>query len=245
MKTVAIVQARMGSTRLPGKILRNLAGKSVLHHVVSRVKRAQLVDEVIVATTDAALDDVVAEECGRVGVRCFRGSEQDVLERYYQAAAFADADFIVRVTADCPLFDPVLLDTMLLRFRGLPAGLNYLSNVLVRTYPRGLDAEIFTRDVLDRVHREALLPHQREHVTPYIYQNEGLFALHSHQGDDDLSHYRWTVDTNEDWAMAEAVYARLSHLGHDFGTADILNLLSLKPEIAQLNSHVEQKKLNS
>lgn len=239
MKTIAIIQARMGSTRLPGKVLKPLAGDTVLGHVVRRVREAKRLNGVCIATTESPADDPIVAECRRLGVECFRGSEPDVLARYHGAAQAIKADVIVRVTSDCPLFDGALLDKMLAEF-GAANGLDYLSNVQVRRFPRGLDAEIFTLAALRMAHRKAKEPHEREHVTPYLYQHPEQFRLSSFVGKSDLSAHRWTLDTPEDWQFVEAVYAAL---GPRFTTADVLNLLKARPELATLNVHVEQKKL--
>lgn len=244
MKTVAIIQARMGSTRLPGKVLRSLAGDSVLAHVISRVRLARRLDAVWVATSDTPSDTPIVEEASRLGVGCFRGSEEDVLSRFAGAAQAAAAEVVVRVTADCPLFDGELLEAMLERFFD-PPPVDYLSNVLERSYPRGLDAEIFTAEALREADRKAYSAHEREHVTPYLYQNAGRFRLRSFRGADDLSQYRWTLDTRDDWAFVEAVYERLHRPGHIFNTAEALKLLKANPELAMLNAHVEQKKLGT
>lgn len=241
MKTIAIIQARMGSTRLPGKVLKHLAGDTVLGHVVRRVRLAKRLDGICIATTESPADEPIVAEAARLGVGCWRGSEQDVLDRYFGAAQASGADVIVRVTSDCPLFDGALLDEMLAAFPAI-RGLDYLSNVQVRCYPRGLDAEIFTFAALTRAHREATRQHEREHVTPYFYQHPELFRVNTFLGTEDLSAHRWTLDTPEDWQFVEAVHAAL---GADFTTADVLKLLKAKPELAKLNAHVEQKKLGA
>jgi len=242
----------MGSTRLPGKVLKRLANEKVLSHVVRRVRLAKRLDGICIATTESPADEPIVSECARLGVSCWRGSEQDVLSRYFDAAQACGAKVIVRVTSDCPLFDGALLDEMLALFqsegnllstqRGRPVGegLDYMSNVQVRRFPRGLDAEIFTFAALTRAHREATQPHEREHVTPYFYQHSELFRLHSFEGAEDLSAHRWTLDTPEDWQFVEAVYEAL---GPSFDTLAVLNLLKARPELATLNRHVEQKKL--
>jgi spore coat polysaccharide biosynthesis protein SpsF len=245
MKTVAIIQARMGATRLPGKVLRPLGDRSVLSHVIGRVTMASRLDSVMVATTDQAGDDAVAAECARLKVACFRGSEHDVLARYYGAAWEAHAQIVVRVTADCPLYDGTLLDRMLAEFGRLNAtgvAVDYMSNVIKRTFPRGLDTEIFTFAALERTHQEATQPHEREHVTPFLYQHPELFCLHSFTNNVDLSDRRWTLDTPEDWRFIEAVYKALYREGTIFTTADVLKLLKERPDLAKLNAHVEQKK---
>lgn len=245
MKTIAIIQARMGATRLPGKVLFKLAGRSVLDHVATRVKKAKRVDGVLVATTQRPGDDPVVEECNRLQIPAFRGSEQDVLGRYFGAARQAGAGAVVRITADCPLFDGSLLDEMLLVFleanRDTEA-VDYLSNVQQRTFPRGLDAEVFTFTALEKAQREATKLYEREHVTPYIYEHSELFRLKSFVADGDLSMYRWTLDTLEDWKFVTAIYEAL---GPNFSTQNVLNLLAERPALGQLNQHIQQKILHS
>ncbi|GCL36294.1 acylneuraminate cytidylyltransferase [Sphaerospermopsis reniformis] len=248
MKTVTIIQARMGSTRLPGKVMKPLCGKTVLFHVISRVKACSLVDEVVVATTTSLADDVIVAEAEKCGVNWFRGSEEDVLERYYLAAKQYQADVIVRVTSDCPLFDAEVLNGMLEYFQtettnGLK--IDYLSNCLRRSYPRGLDAEVFTFEVLEKAFQSANKPYQREHVTPYIYEHPEIFSLHNQNNDDDLSDYRWTLDTQEDWRLIEEIYKNLYHEQKIFTTDEVLDLLVVNPELLLINAHVEQKTLHN
>ncbi|MBE8998091.1 MULTISPECIES: glycosyltransferase family protein [unclassified Nostoc] len=246
MKTVAIIQARMGSTRLPGKVMKELCGKTILAHVIYRVQACLLVNEVIVATTTSLADDVIVEEAEKWGAKWFRGSEEDVLERYYLAAKQYNADVVVRVTSDCPLFDSELLSQMLEYFNnktleGLQ--IEYLSNCLNRSYPRGLDAEIFMFESLEKAFLEAQKPYQREHVTPYIYEQLERCTLHNQTNYEDISNYRWTLDTEEDWKLIEAVYTDLYQEGKIFSTNEVLSLLRAKPELVKLNAHVQQKQL--
>jgi spore coat polysaccharide biosynthesis protein SpsF len=248
MKTVAIIQARMGSSRLPGKVLRKLCNQTVLAHVIDRVKVAKGLDSVWVATTEAPEDAAIVEECARLGVPAYRGSESDVLSRYFHTAQQAEAETVVRITSDCPMFDGCLLDDMLAVFAeaNQPGPtIDYMSNVLERTYPRGLDAEVFTFAGLATAHREATKQPEREHVTPFFYQHPERFRLRSYAGKVDLSCYRWTLDTPEDWQLVEAVYAALWQPSLLFRTEDILKLLKTRPELNNLNAHVEQKKLGN
>ncbi len=240
MRVVAIVQARMGSTRLPRKVLKDLGGATVLERVLNRVRRVALADGVLVATTSQPADNAIVSECRRLAVDVFRGSETDVLDRYYNAAQQARADAVLRVTADCPFVDPVLLDELLRSF--LAHRPDYASNCLVRTYPCGLDAEIITHAALSRAWREAILSHQRAHVTPYIYENPSKFQLLSVTAEEDWSKFRWTVDTAEDLEFARAVYLHFRNKD-DFGWRDVLSLLSSFPVLAQINQHVRQKAL--
>jgi len=240
-KTTVVIQARMGSTRLPGKIMKKLCGKTILAHDIARISQARNVDEIVIATTTALADEAVACEAEKIGVKWHRGSEEDVLSRTYGAARDSGAHRVVRITSDCPLYDWFLLDSMLDVFA--TGDCDYLSNCQKRSFPRGLDTEIFTFDALTKAHAEAVLPHEREHVTPYIYQHPELFRLKNHAQAQDLSRYRWTLDTPEDWAFISAVYERLFEKNPLFTTADILKLLSDCPELSMLNAHIEQKKL--
>jgi len=241
MRTVAIIQARMGSTRLPGKVLKNLCGETVLSRVVKRTRRARLLDEVVVATTDRAGDDPIVAECGRDWVPCFRGDEADVLDRYYRAAQQFTADAIVRITSDCPLIDPELIDATVRAF--LDEKPDYATNSLVITYPRGLDVEVLTAEALARAWLEAKDSYQRTHVTPYLYEHPKQFKIVSLTSEENLGHYRWTLDTPEDWELVETIYKRFS--GHDdFGWLDVLALLDREPELTELNVHVQQKTIS-
>ena len=246
MKTVAIIQARTNSTRLPGKVLKDLGGRSVLAHVIDRVAAAAGLDEVVIATTSAEPDGLIVCEAERHGAKAFRGSEHDVLGRYFMAATANSADVIVRVTADCPLFDSRLLTQMLTKFSTLRTGprpIDYMSNTLTRTYPRGLDTEIFTFAALRRAHREANLPHEREHVTPYLYHNPTIFALHEYNNDIDLSAHRWTLDTPDDFRFLLAVFSALHERGEVISTEAVLGLLDERPDIAEINAHIRQQPL--
>lgn len=241
MKITAIVQARMGSTRLPGKVLMNLGGKTVLARVVDRLRRATLVNEIVIATTDSAADDAIVRECGRLRVSSFRGSENDVLDRYYQAALQTTAEGIVRVTSDCPLIDPEIADETIRSFLDLRP--DYASNALQRTYPRGLDTEVMTRNALACAWREAKLPYQRAHVTPYLYENPSRFDILAVKGRVDYSDHRWTLDTPQDLAFIRAVYDRLDN-DDSFNWRDALLVLQREPELVELNRGVMQKALH-
>jgi len=242
MKIVTIVQARMGSSRLPGKVLAPLAGEPMLRRVMIRLESAMSVDQAVVATTVEALDDELAAVCGEWGVEVWRGSEDDVLDRFHDAAAAHGADAIVRVTSDCPFIDPELLDDVVRAYRERQSEIDYASNINPRrTYPRGLDVEVFSREVLDRIWREEDDPALREHVTPTIWRNPGRFRLHNVTAAADLSHHRWTVDTPEDLLLAQVVY---DHFGHDrFAWSEVLELVEARPELTALNAGVRQKEV--
>jgi len=235
---VVIIQARMNSSRLRGKVLADIAGQTMLARVVRRATRASTIDQTIVATTNNPDDDVIARECERLGVDCIRGAEEDVLDRYYQAAQATHAAIVVRVTADCPLIDPELIDQVVMALRTSRA--DYASNTQTRTFPRGLDVEAFTRDALERAWREAQEPWQRAHVTPYIYQHPEIFHLQALAGTADHSALRWTVDTAADLALLREIYRRISE---NDGWHAVLALVERNPELAAINRHVTQKPL--
>lgn len=246
MRTVAIIQARMGSTRLPGKVMKKLCGKSVLEHVTRRVQACLLLDDVVVATTAAPSDDVIVAEAVQCGAKWFRGSEDDVLDRYYRAAKQYHADVVVRVTADCPLFDPELLEEMILSFRTRNSQvkpLDYLSNTLRRTFPLGLDAEVFTRNALEYAHFHSRNQYEREHVTPYIYEHPEIFSIHSFEGNEDLSCHRWTLDTEDDFKLLSKIYSELYRENEIFPTNSVIALLGANPVWKEINAHVKQKNL--
>jgi spore coat polysaccharide biosynthesis protein SpsF len=241
MKVVAIIQARMGSTRLPGKVLKDVEGKSMLARVVERAGRAKLINEVLVATTDGKADDAIVEECRRLGVKVSRGDQDDVLDRYYRAAQLAKAEVVVRITSDCPLIDPLVTDKTIAAF--LESRPDYASNVMQRTYPRGLDTEVLSITVLSRAWQEAHQRHEREHVTPYIYEHPDKFKLLSVTSEADFSAHRWTVDTAEDLEFVRAIYARLK-ANPEFSGRDVLDLLEREPQLTEINRTVEQKALH-
>lgn len=238
MRTVAIVQARMGSTRLPGKTMMPLAGEPMLARVVERSRRARRVDAVVVATTTSPQDDTIASLCRERGWPCERGSEEDVLDRYRAAARAHRADVVVRITSDCPVIDPGIVDALLEAFsRGT---WDYASNGLEpRTYPRGLDVEAFTLAALERAWHEDENPEWREHVTAYIQRHPELFRILRYDNDRDLSRHRWTVDTPEDYELMRRIYDHFR--GAAFGWTDVLRLLESHPDWVALNRAVKQK----
>lgn len=238
MTTAAIIQARMGSTRLPGKTLMILAGQPVLARVVERVSRAKKVDRVLVATTSSLEDLAIVRLCKERGWGCHRGSENDVLDRYYHASRELRATEIVRITADCPLVDPDLIDQAVGAFRTHRC--DYASNGLEpRTYPRGLDVEVFSSSALTRAWREDTNPAWREHVTPYIYHHPEKFRLLPIAGQADHSQYRWTLDTSEDYELLRRIFDHFDN--RLFGWTDVLHLVEEHPDWNRLNRNVRQK----
>jgi spore coat polysaccharide biosynthesis protein SpsF len=244
----------MGSTRLPGKVLKDIEGATMLARVVQRLSRSRLIHEVLIATTDRAADDAIVEECRRCSVQIFRGDEDDVLDRYFRASQLTKAEVVVRITSDCPLIDPGVTDKTIAAFLNpallnpallnlqRPAPPDYASNVVVRTYPRGLDTEVMTAQALERCWRVAKQSYERTHVTPYIYEHPGEFKILSVTGEADFSRHRWTVDTPEDLEFVRAIYARFKSRD-DFREADILALLEHEPELMELNRSIMQKAL--
>lgn len=240
MKIVAIIQARMRSTRLPGKVLMDIEGTTMLNHVFRRTSCSSLVEEIIIAASMQSQDEAITKECERLGAGSFRGSEDDVLDRYFKAALSRDASIVVRITSDCPLIDHQVVDRVVREL--ISSGADYSSNTISRTYPRGLDAEAMKIEALESAWKNADQPFQREHVTPYIYQNPSQFKLHPVTIEEDHSSLRWTVDTVEDLEFVRKVF---EHFGSnaDFAWTDVMRLLKENPDIATLNSQIEQKDL--
>ena len=243
MKTVAIIQARAGSTRLPGKVLMDLAGKTVLERVVERVSRFTLVDELIVATSDLRADDTIVAECARIGAATFRGSELDVLDRFVGAADATGADVCVRLTADCPLLDPGVSDGIISVFLEADGAADYASNKIPQSFPRGLDTEVFSREALRRAAREARESYERTHVTAYMYRHPERFSLISVTSDIDRADWRWTIDTAEDLEFVRQIYSRLDGVDN-FSWHDVVALLEEEPSLEWINSGVKQKEVD-
>lgn len=246
MKITAIIQARMGSTRLPGKVMMKIQGKTVLEHVISRVQLSKEIDEIIVATTNKPDDDVIVDEAMRLGVKCFRGPEEDVLSRYYYAAKENNTDVIVRITSDCPLIDPLVIDEMVSEYKMLYKvdKIDYLSNTIKRTYPRGLDVEIVSFKGIEEAFSYADKHYQREHVTPYFHDNPQKFILINYQSKVDYSDYRLTLDTTEDLELITTIYSNLYKNGIDFYLSNIISLFEFNPNLVKINNFIEQKKIN-
>jgi spore coat polysaccharide biosynthesis protein SpsF len=237
-RTIAIIQARTGSTRLPGKVLRPLLGEPLLTRVVRRVRRAATIDETVVATTTLAGDDTIAELGIVEGWPVTRGSEMDLLARYLDAARAYGAERVVRITSDCPLIDPALIDDVVAALAA--GGADYASNTLEpRTFPRGLDVEVMTMDALESAGREDRDPASREHATPYLYRHPERYRLTAVRNPVDESGHRWTVDTPEDFELVRRIYEELGR--DDFGWLDALAVVDAHPDWSDLNRHVAQK----
>lgn len=234
MKTVAIVQARMGSTRLPNKVMKPIGGVPMIEVLLARLARAKQVDEIIVATSSDPRNQPLADHVEALGYPCYRGSEEDVLDRYLQAARAAGADVVVRITGDCPLVDPALVDEAVSRFKA--ATVDYLSNTAPASYPDGLDIEVFTRDALEQAARETDKPFDREHVTPYL-RTADRFTQAAMQHPQDLSALRWTVDEPADYDVVSRVFKHFAPDIH-FGWQRVLQLQRSEPGLFSANQNL-------
>jgi spore coat polysaccharide biosynthesis protein SpsF len=250
VKVVAIVQARIGSTRLPAKVMLDLGGATALQRCLDRVSRFEGVTEVIVATTVRPEDELIVQLARRLGVRWSRGSSEDVLSRYIDAATEAKADVVVRCTSDCPLLDPALsskvVEALVSSLTG-PEPIDYASNRLVSRLPRGLDTEVITMDALERSGRECASLAVREHVTLHCYQHPERFRLRAVLPDfpEDYSSHRWTLDTLDDYHLLATLYDALGERASDASLADVLQVFAARPELKAINAHVPQKPVPS
>lgn len=234
---LAIIQARLGSTRLPNKVLMDLNGKTILERVIDRMRACTLIDKVMVASAVSKENDKLGSLCGKIGVEIYRGSENDVLDRFYQASKPLNPEHVVRITADCPLLDPKIIDRVIKTH--LDTKSDYTSNVLKESFPDGEDVEIFKFSVLEKAWNNAKLGSEREHVTPYIKKNPGLFKLTNVENDVNLGHKRWTVDEPRDYEFVKTIYEALGNK-LNFGMEDVLVYLESHPEIEKLNSEISR-----
>ena len=234
---VALIQARMGSTRLPGKVLKDLCGKPMLCHVVERVSRSKYVNQVVVATSTKPIDQHIVNLCRRKKILFLRGSENNVLSRFYLAIERFPSDVYLRITADCPFIDPLIIDKVCDRF--LKEKPDYASNTLELTYPRGLDIEVFTKEALIKTYQEATEPLELEHVTYYMRHHPEKFKLLNVPCTIDYSKHRWTVDTIEDLQLALTIYKYFKN--NSFSWTDILDAMEAHPLWQLINAHIQQK----
>lgn len=239
MKTLLIVQARMTSTRLPGKVLLALAGLPMLTRLVERLRRVRRAEGIVIATTTNATDDPVAALCAQLGVASHRGSEHDVLSRYADAARLHGADVVVRITSDCPLIDPALIDQVIAVYE--EGDSDYVSNMLPPTWPYGMAVEVFSAAALQQAHAEATQAAEREHVTPFIYWHPKRYRLRNVTSAVNLSHHRWTVDTPEDYELVRRLFDALIPTHPDFTQEDVLAVLDAHPDWMRINQHIQQK----
>jgi spore coat polysaccharide biosynthesis protein SpsF (cytidylyltransferase family) len=236
LKVVAIIQARMGSSRLPGKSLRKIAGNPLINLVFSRVSRATLVDQLVLATSTLPEDDILESWANEKGLLCFRGSSEDVLDRFQGAAEAAGADIVVRITADDPLKDPSIIDSLVAKVLESPE-IQYSSNIALPSFPEGLDVEVFSIGALNEANNSAKLMSEREHVTPYIKKTLVKSQTYDLISNIDYSHLRWTVDYEEDLRFMEKIFG---HFSPDiyFPWTDVINLIERDPSISRINHGV-------
>lgn len=235
----AIIQARCGSTRFPNKVFALIDGKPLLWHVVNRLKYASKIDDIIVATTVSEKDDKIEDWCKENNVHCFRGSEENVLNRYYSASEAFSSDYVVRITADDPFKEPKVIDAVITKL--IEEGYDHVTNNLPPSFPEGLDCEAFKKSALDRSEKEAETAFEREHVTQYIYHHPEIFKIGNVSNGENLSYLRWTVDKDVDFEMVKAVYAHRNPSNKGILLMDeILEILKANPEIEKINSEVER-----
>ena len=232
---LGLLQARTSSRRLPGKVLKPILGRPMLARQIERLRRARRLDKLVVATSTDTSDGPIAGLCATIHVHCFRGSLDDVLDRFYQAARSYAPRAVVRLTGDCPLADPEVIDQLIEKH--VSGGFDYTSNVVMRTYPDGLDAEVMEFHCLEDAWYEAKLPSEREHVTPFIRARHDRYRFGRLTQPRNLSHHRWVVDDPEDFAFVAAIYEALYPVKPAFTTADILDLLERRPDIAAKMGH--------
>ena len=241
MNAVAIIEARMRSSRLPGKVLRPILGKPMLELLVERIKGARRLCSIIIATTESVSDDPIEELAQRLNVNCFRGSEEDVLDRVLSAARTYKADVVVEITGDCPLAEPEKIDDMLVSYEHMD--FDFMANRLDATYPPGLGFRIFRRATLEKVDRLTKEPVDREHVTLYVWEHPELFTIYNFQNNLNPRYWdlRLTVDNEEDFLLIQAIFEELYPENPRFGLYDIIDMLERRPELIEINKHIKDK----
>jgi spore coat polysaccharide biosynthesis protein SpsF len=238
MKIIAIVQARVGSTRLPNKIFYELSGKPLIWHVINRLKISSRLSDIVIATTDNKLDDRLALWADLNEVKLFRGSETNVLKRYYDAAVYFGADIIVRITADDPFKDAIVMDSVIDMVTN--CSIDFGFNNKPASFPEGLDIEVFTFQALQKANANSIDSFEQEHVTQYFHRNPSQFSMKNLSYKENLSHFRWTIDTIDDYYMSSKIYEELYKSGEIFLLSEILTLLQKRPYIALINDNVDR-----
>ena len=241
MRKLIIVQARMTSTRLPGKVMKIVCGKPLLEHLINRLKRVKCADQIVIATTVNETEDIIVELCKKLDISYYRGSEEDVLGRYYEAAVEYGGDVIIRITSDCPVIDPEVVDYLISFFTNNIEKYDFVSNTLERSYPRGMDAEIVSFKALKEAHFNAYDPFDREHVSLFIRNRPTQYRRHNIKYSSDLSRYRLTVDTSEDMELIRRIFESLYVENPEFSMKDILSKMAANPDWIKINSYVKQR----
>ena len=232
-----IIQARMGSSRLPGKVMMEIDSKhTILDFMINQLEYAKLVDRIIIATSKKAEDDIIETFCKKNTIDCFRGSENDVLDRYYQCAKKFSSKVIVRMPADKPLLDPNVVDQVISEFNN--NNYDYITTFLPSTFPSGTEVEIFAFSALEKAWKESVLPSEREHVTPYIHKNPEKFQISNFENDIDLSNFRWAVDEKDDLLFVKKIVSKLNK--KPILINDILNVIKNEPKIFEINLNVNR-----
>jgi spore coat polysaccharide biosynthesis protein SpsF len=242
MTTAIIIQARMASTRLPGKIMKKVLDKTLLEYQIERLRRVKQANRIVIATTDHGDEQPIVDLCKRLSVDYFRGSENDVLARYYEAATDYGADIVVRVTSDCPLIDPEVVDRVIGHFQQHQSEVDYVSNTFPElTYPRGMDTEVFSYQALKEAYQEAVDQPEREHVTIFIKRRPERYRIVNLPYHRDVSRHRWTVDTPEDFELVRRMLTELYPVNPEFTLEDCLQLIKKHPEWQRINDQILQK----
>lgn len=230
-----IIQARMGSNRLPGKVLKKIKGDvTILDSVINQLKFSKLIKKIVVATTTLKEDDLIEEHLYNIGINCFRGNPENVLDRYYQCAKINSFSSIIRITADCPLIDPNLVDQVIKKFE--TEKWDYVTNAFPRTFPYGTEVEIFSFNSLKLAWRKATKPSEKEHVTPYIKNHPEIFKVGNILNDIDISDFRWTVDRIEDLELVKQIMSKIKK--RPILTKDILELIQKEPQLKEINNNI-------
>lgn len=230
----AIIQARMGSKRLPGKIMKTIIGKPMIEYLLDRISKSILINEIIVATSDQEENIELIKFLNSKNIKCFVGDEEDVLSRYYFAAKKYKAQNIIRITADCPLIDPLVVDNTIRKF--IEDSVDYTSNIFPRSFPKGLDTEVFSFQALEKAYNETTSKYDREHVTPYIRES-GQFKISNYSCKEDFSNIRLTVDWNEDFILIDKIF-NLFKPNSLFNWLDIISILDEDPKLIEINKHL-------
>ena len=238
MKTNAIIQARCGSTRFPNKVFALIDGKPLIWHVVNRLKYAKTIDDIIIATTTNKIDDIIEKWCDENMVKCYRGSEDDVLNRFYFAHQAFPSDYIVRITADDPFKEPYVIDKVVNTL--ISEKLDYVTNNYPPSFPEGMDCEAFTKETLEIMEKKATESIEREHVTQYVFRHLDEFKIKNIMCDRMLKQYRWTIDTKEDYEYVVAIYAARNNKKGLLFMDEILSILESNPKICNINSSVKR-----